>query len=187
MLPESTISALARQLYDARKSRTQLRHFSKAHPGMTVEDGYAIQRAWVALEVADGRTIKGRKIGLTSRAMQMASKFNEPDFGFLFNRKRRLFHIGFRVAEHQLDGGFYDLLASEARATSLWAIAKGDVPVSHWFHLGRPMTPVGIGSALLSWSGSMFEYLMPELVLNVPTGSLLEQTDRLVVAHTAGA
>ena len=60
----------------------------------------------------------------------------EPDFGFLFHHKRRLFHIGFRVAEHQLDAGFYDLLASESRSTGLWAIAKGDIPAAHWAALG---------------------------------------------------
>jgi 2-oxo-hept-3-ene-1,7-dioate hydratase len=85
MLPQSTIAALARQLYEARKSRTQLRHFSKAHPGMTVEDGYAIQREWVRLEIADGRTVRGRKIGLTSRAMQQASQIDEPDYAPLMD------------------------------------------------------------------------------------------------------
>src|SRR5439155_24455786 len=64
-LPRDTIEALARELYQARKTRTQLRHCAQRHPGMTIEDGYAIQRAWVALEQADGRTIRGRKIGLT--------------------------------------------------------------------------------------------------------------------------
>jgi 2-oxo-hept-3-ene-1,7-dioate hydratase len=85
MLAADTIQVLARQLYDARKSRTQLRHFSSAHPGMTIEDGYAIQRAWVALEKADGRVVKGRKIGLTSRAMQEASQITEPDFAPLMD------------------------------------------------------------------------------------------------------
>ena len=85
MLPSSTISALARQLYEARKSRTQLRHFSKAHPEMTVEDGYAIQREWVRLEIADGRRVRGRKIGLTSRAMQQASQIDEPDYAPLMD------------------------------------------------------------------------------------------------------
>ena len=85
MLPSATIASLARQLYEARKSRTQLRHFSKAHPTMTVEDGYAIQRAWVGLEIADGRTIRGRKIGLTSRAMQQASQITEPDYAPLMD------------------------------------------------------------------------------------------------------
>jgi 2-oxo-hept-3-ene-1,7-dioate hydratase len=85
VLPLDTIEGLARELYAARKSRTPLRHFSKRFPQMTVEDGYAIQRAWVALEVKDGRTIKGRKIGLTSRAMQQASQIDEPDFAPLMD------------------------------------------------------------------------------------------------------
>ncbi len=84
-LDAQTLAALARQLYDARKRRTPLRHFSKQHPGMTIDDGYAIQRAWVALELADGRSIRGRKIGLTSRAMQQASQIDEPDFAPLMD------------------------------------------------------------------------------------------------------
>lgn len=85
MLSPDTIAALARQLYDARKTRTPLRHFSKQHPEMTIDDGYAIQRAWVALEIADGRTVKGRKIGLTSRAMQQSSQIDEPDYAPLMD------------------------------------------------------------------------------------------------------
>ena len=85
MLDTSTLTALARQLYEARKSRTPLRHFSAQHPGMTIEDGYAIQRAWVALEIADGRKIMGRKIGLTSRAMQLSSQISEPDYAPLMD------------------------------------------------------------------------------------------------------
>ena len=85
MLPKDTIDALAQELYAARKSRTQVRHFSQRYPEMTIEDGYAIQRAWVALEIADGRVIKGRKIGLTSRAMQLASQITEPDFAPLMD------------------------------------------------------------------------------------------------------
>jgi 2-oxo-hept-3-ene-1,7-dioate hydratase len=84
-LDTHTVAALARQLYDARKSRTQLRHLSKQHPGMTIDDGYAVQRAWVALELADGRTVKGHKIGLTSRAMQLSSQIDEPDFAPLMD------------------------------------------------------------------------------------------------------
>ncbi len=85
MLDATTIAALARQLYDARKSGTQLRHFSAQYPQMTIDDGYAIQRAWVALELAEGRVIKGRKIGLTSRAMQQASQITEPDYAPLMD------------------------------------------------------------------------------------------------------
>jgi 2-oxo-hept-3-ene-1,7-dioate hydratase len=85
MLPNELIASLAKRLYDARKSRTQLRHFSKEHPGMTVADGYAIQGEWVKLEIADGRRILGRKIGLTSRAMQQASQITEPDYAPLMD------------------------------------------------------------------------------------------------------
>jgi 2-oxo-hept-3-ene-1,7-dioate hydratase len=85
MLPSDIIRALARELYEARKTRTQLRHFSGRHPDMTIEDGYAIQREWVKLELADGRRILGRKIGLTSRAMQLSSQITEPDYAPLMD------------------------------------------------------------------------------------------------------
>ena len=85
MLSNDIITSLAQQLYQARKQRTQLRHFSTQHPGMTVEDGYAIQREWVKLEIADGRRVRGRKIGLTSRAMQQASQIDEPDYAPLMD------------------------------------------------------------------------------------------------------
>ena len=113
-----------------------------------------------------------------------ASRYlEEMDFRFLFDPERKLFSIGYRAADGRLDPGYYDLLASEARLASFLAIARGDVPASHWYRLGRALTPVGKGSALISWSGSMFEYLMPDLVLDVPGGSLLDQTSRLVVAR----
>ncbi len=85
MLPLHSIESLARELYDARKSRIQVRHFSKRFPDMTIDDGYAVQRAWVRLEQADGRVIKGRKIGLTSRAMQLSSQITEPDYAPLMD------------------------------------------------------------------------------------------------------
>ena len=85
MLTQDTVVSLARQLYEARKSRTPLRHFSRQYPEMTIEDGYAIQREWVKLELADGRKIKGRKIGLTSRAMQISSQITEPDYAPLMD------------------------------------------------------------------------------------------------------
>ncbi len=103
------------------------------------------------------------------------------EFGFLLDPARKLLSIGYRVADGMLDESCYDLLASEARLASFFAVAKNDVPASHWFRLGRPVTPVGLGAALISWSGSMFEYLMPSLVMRAPAGSLLEQTNRLIV------
>ncbi len=112
----------------------------------------------------------------TARSMAMAM-----DFRFLFNRRRQLLSIGFLAPEGALDSNCYDLLASEARLASFFAIAKGDVAAKHWFRLGRAATPIARGAALISWSGSMFEYLMPSLVMRAPAGSLLAQTNRLVV------
>jgi len=85
MLSKETIVTLAKRLYEARSSRIQLRHFSMEQPGMTVRDGYAVQTEWVKLELADGHRICGRKIGLTSRAMQMASQITEPDYAPLMD------------------------------------------------------------------------------------------------------
>jgi 2-oxo-hept-3-ene-1,7-dioate hydratase len=85
MLAPEILTTLARRLYEARRTRVQLRHFSSEHPRMTIEDGYAIQREWVKLEQADGRVIKGRKIGLTSRAMQQSSQISEPDYAPLMD------------------------------------------------------------------------------------------------------
>ena len=109
--------------------------------------------------------------------------FDEMQFGFLLDRPRQLLSIGFQCAEGTLDPSCYDLLASEARLASFIAIAKGDIAPKHWFKLGRAVTPIGRGSALISWSGSMFEYLMPELVMREPAGSLLQQTAKLVVSR----
>ncbi len=102
-------------------------------------------------------------------------------FGFLLDTQRKLLSIGYRATDGTLDSSCYDLLASEARLASFVAIAKGDIPARHWFRLGRTVTPIGAGAALVSWSGSMFEYLMPDLVLRAPHGSLLAQTSQLVV------
>ncbi len=85
MLPLETLQALALELRTARQTRTPLRHFSQRLPQMTVEDGYAIQREWVKLELAAGRRILGRKIGLTSRAMQLSSQIDEPDYSPLMD------------------------------------------------------------------------------------------------------
>ncbi|PYN82661.1 MAG: glycosyl transferase [Candidatus Rokuibacteriota bacterium] len=120
---------------------------------------------------------------LTILARNARAMVGAMDFGFLFDPMRKLFAIGCRVSDGSLDPGRYDLLASEARLASFVAIAKGDVPVSHWFRLGRALTPVELDSVLVSWSGSMFEYLMPPLVMPAPAGSLLEQTSRLVVGR----
>lgn len=103
------------------------------------------------------------------------------DFQFLFNEKRMLFHIGYHVSSHMLDDGCYDLMASESELTSLLAIAMGEVPLKHWYRLGRPLTIVGGIPCFVSWSGTMFEYLMPNLVLKEYEDSVYAQTARAAV------
>ncbi len=98
------------------------------------------------------------------------------DFRLVYDAKRRLFAIGYDARSGTRDESLYDLLASESRLASFMAIAKDDVPVEHWFHLGRSLTVSGGATALASWSGRMFEYLMPLLVMPARPFSLLDQT-----------
>ena len=132
----------------------------------------------------DGVEALGRRLdSLATMARTMAEAMR---FDFLFDPERKLLSIGFRVHEGNLDPNCYDLLASEARLASFVAIASGELPARHWFRLGRAVTPIHHGAALVSWSGSMFEYLMPSLVMRAPAGSLLDETSRLIVRRQAG-
>ncbi|WP_206377553.1 glucoamylase family protein [Sphingobium sp. TB-6] len=115
-------------------------------------------------------------IGRSAREMALAMEFD-----FLLNQERQLLSIGFVVRDGALDESCYDLLASEARLASFIAIAKGDLPARHWFRLGHSVTPIKGGAALLSWSGSMFEYLMPALIMRAPSQSILGRTNRAVI------
>jgi len=85
MFDDATIRQLAAELHQSEQQRVQVEHFSKRHPGMTIADGYAVSRAWVAMKIAEGRKVRGHKIGLTSRAMQMSSQIDEPDYGTLLD------------------------------------------------------------------------------------------------------
>jgi len=116
-----------------------------------------------------------RQLAARSRA------FADLDYEFLYDRKRQLLAIGYDVQDHRLDASFYDLLASEARLASYVAIAQGKLPQEHWFNLGRLLTTTSGRPALLSWSGSMFEYLMPLLVMPDFEGTLLHATYRAAV------
>ncbi|MFL6591898.1 MAG: glucoamylase family protein, partial [Luteimonas sp.] len=114
---------------------------------------------------------------LADRAAQCARM----EFGFLYDRDRHLLSIGYNVDDRRLDPGFYDLLASEVRLGSFVAIAQGQLPQETWFALGRLLTEVDGDPTLLSWSGSMFEYLMPQLVMPSFEGSLLDETAKASV------
>ena len=120
----------------------------------------------------------GRLTALADSARSLALAM---EFDFLLNTDRLLLSIGYRTPDGVLDPNCYDLLASEARLASFIAIAKRDAPARHWFRLGRAVTAIGDGAALISWSGSMFEYLMPSIVMAAPADSLIEQTNRLIV------
>jgi cyclic beta-1,2-glucan synthetase len=132
------------------------------------------------LERATGNatSLAARLAGLAREAHAF---FIEMDFRFLYDPARKLFSIGYQVDNARLDPSYYDLLASEARLASYIAIAKHDVPPSHWFRLGRTLIAVDRRTVLVSWSGSMFEYLMPSLLMDTPYGSLLDHTCRMVV------
>ena len=143
--------------------------------------------------VADNGAARGSAV-LRPRLLQLAEHMQalalQPDFAVLYDPRRRLLHIGRDTDSDRNDAAHYDLLASEARLASLVAIAKGDVPPRHWSALGRPLFGArqriagvwGGAVGLKSWSGSMFEYLMPSLVLEEPQGSLLAAATRMAVA-----
>ncbi len=126
---------------------------------------------------ADARTRIEQLQALAHRAGQ----FSLMEYGFLFYRTRNLLSIGYNVDDHRLDNSFYDLLASEARLCAFVAIAQGQLSQESWFALGRMLTEVNGTPTLLSWSGSMFEYLMPQLVMPSYPDTLLDQTARHAV------
>ncbi len=116
--------------------------------------------------------------------MEQCENFvQEMNFRFLYDEERKLFVIGFNVNDNRRDNSYYDLLASESRLASFVAIAKGDVDQEHWFRLGRRLTPVGNSRALIAWTATMFEYLMPLLVMKRYENSLLSQTYQAAVAR----
>jgi cellobiose phosphorylase len=137
-------------------------------------------------ELAGARTGADRAIERIRRIDQLAQRCAEQavmDFTFLYDPSRDLLSIGYNVTDRRLDPSYYDLLASEARLASFILIAQDQLPQEHWFALGRQLTTHGGSMALLSWSGSMFEYLMPLLVMPTYEHTLLDQTYRAVVAR----
>lgn len=148
------------------------------------DQGVADKLAW--LQSLQQALMKSSKLASTrihslEQMADQCSELAEMDFGFLHNTSRDLFAIGFNVSENRIDNGCYDLLASEARLASYVLIAQGHFSQEHWFALGRLLTSASGAPALLSWSGSMFEYLMPMLVMPTYEGTLLDQTCRAVV------
>ena len=148
-----------------------------------------LQRLDIGLDLSEED--RRRSAQLADRAQAIADAMN---FAFLYDRDRRIFSIGYRLADQEgpgrLDSSYYDLLASEARLASFVAIAKGDIPQEHWFQLGRGLVSVGGVPTLVSWSGSMFEYLMPLLLMRNYPDTLLHRSCgaavRAQIAHGRG-
>jgi cyclic beta-1,2-glucan synthetase len=161
----------AEALYE--RLQTALNHFK-------VQFGDEAALAWCK-KLEDGLSsalmaVKSLLISFQDLADQANAAVAGMDFRFLFNERSQVFHIGYNANTESLDPSYYDLLASEARIASLIAIAKRDVPQSHWQHLGRPVTKVNGRQVLLSWSGTMFEYLMPALFTKNYAGTLLSDS-----------
>lgn len=113
--------------------------------------------------------------------VEECTTFSDIDYEFLFDPSNNLLHIGYNVDMHEKDRGYYDLLASESRLGVFTGIAQGKLPQESWFALGRLLTYTRKSPVLLSWSGSMFEYLMPQIVMPTYANTLLEQTNRAMV------
>jgi cyclic beta-1,2-glucan synthetase len=123
------------------------------------------------------------RMAAIERLAQQCGELARMDYAFLFDKSRHLLTIGYNVSERRVDPGYYDLLASEARLCSFVAIAQGQLPQESWFALGRLLTSTAGEPVLLSWSGSMFEYLMPLLVMPSYDNTLLDQTCKAAVAR----
>ncbi len=113
--------------------------------------------------------------------VERCTELSNIEYDFLYDKTQHLLSIGYNVDEHRRDNSYYDLLASEARLTTFVAIAQGKLPQQSWFALGRQLTNLGTTPILLSWSGSMFEYLMPLLVMPTYDNTLLDQTNKTII------
>ena len=126
--------------------------------------------------------IDDTKISIYSCIEDIENIINDTDFSQLYSQKRQLFSIGYNAQEEKLTDSYYDLLASEARVISYLAIAQGKVPKKHWFKLSRALTKVNGFQSLVSWTGTMFEYLMPPLIMKYYDNTLLSETYKTAVA-----
>ncbi|MFT4094137.1 MAG: glucoamylase family protein [Niabella sp.] len=134
-----------------------------------------------ALKTANSKALE--KLSQIEKLVNECEGFSNVEYEFLYDRSKHLFHIGYNVSEDVKDKSYYDILASEARLAIYTAIAQGKIPQDSWFALGRLITNEGAAPVLLSWSGSMFEYLMPDLIMPSYENTILEKTARGVVQN----
>jgi cyclic beta-1,2-glucan synthetase len=147
---------------------------------ITKEQHLALEALFHDLEIARASIDRFTK-GVDALCKSIDELVDETDFSFLYDEQKKLLAIGYNIENASLDSGSYDLLASEARLGSFVGIAKGDLPHVHWFFLGRALTESPGGKALISWSGTMFEYLMPILVMKNYPSTLLGKTYESVI------
>jgi len=131
--------------------------------------------------ITDASIRAKERIGLIENLAMQSGELARMEYDFLFDKANHLLAIGYNVGERRRDASYYDLLASEARLSNFLAIAQGQLPQESWFALGRLLTTAGGGPILLSWSGSMFEYLMPLLVMPTYENTLLDETCKAAV------
>ena len=144
------------------------------------------QQEWLKTllqRITEGGRRAGERIAALEKLALEVNETAQMDYSFLYDKTRRLLAIGYNVEELRQDSSYYDLLASEARLCSFVAIAQGQLPQESWFALGRLLTSAGGEPMLVSWSGSMFEYLMPLLVMPTYENTLLDQTYKAAVAR----
>ena len=142
------------------------------------------ERTWFAAFsglVSEGSVRARERLTLINNLIKKSGEFADMDYSFLYDKGRQLLTIGYSVGDRRRDTSYYDLLASEARFCSFVAIAQGQLPKENWFALGRMLTNPGGEPVLLAWDGSMFEYLMPLLVMPNYENTLLDQTYKAAV------
>ena len=176
--PTGRLDGLAGRCQQARRRIAELRASHGPFDAPEADWLASLERAIDAGE-RNGSALRAELVAAAQRAESAAMGM---DFGLLYDREMRLLHVGYNVAAERLDPHHYDLRASEARLASFFAIAKGDVPLEHWHSLGRPLTRAASELTLRSWGGSMFEYLMPTLLLRSQAATLLAQSERVAVA-----
>lgn len=179
-LPDNGTAANQWWLHALLRQAEQLRdELVRLSPERLQSDRIPTLRELALSEAGEGRAV--HRIQQIDALVRRCSGFAEMDFSFLYDSARDLLSIGYNVSERRLDASFYDLLASEARLASYILVAQGHLQPQHWFALGRQLTSKKGAMALLSWSGSMFEYLMPLIWMPTHENTLLDETYRAVV------
>jgi cyclic beta-1,2-glucan glucanotransferase len=182
-LPDASTHPDAGPLWDELRKETEriptleaaatLHHRWEARLAQAAETDRASQ--WIQW-LQNASEYASKRIETLRKVAAQCTELSEMDLEFLYDKDRNLLSIGFNLDNHKIDPGYYDLLASECRLVSYVGVAQGHLPLEHWFHLGRRLAPGGGSPVLASWSGSMFEYLMPLLVMPTYEGTLLQET-----------